>query len=77
VEAVHVLGRRDGLDHDAFVDVIRQRHLHEDAVDRLVRVQALDETQELGLRGGVGQVVAHGDEAALLAGRALVAHVDV
>ncbi len=62
---------------DALVDVIGQRHLHQDAVDRGIGIQPLDEAQELGLRGGVGQVVAHRHEPALLAGHALVAHVDV
>ena len=77
MEAIDVLGRIDRLDDVAFVDVIGQRHLHQDAVDRVVGVHLLDQRQQLGLRGGVGQVVADRDDAAFLAGEALVAHVDL
>ena len=40
VEAVHVLGRVDRLDHRAGADMRRQRQLHQDAVHRIVGVQA-------------------------------------
>jgi hypothetical protein len=77
MEPVHVLGGGDCLDDDTFVDVVRQRNLHEDAVDRLVRVELADQAQQLRLRRGVGQVVAHRHEPALLAGGALVSDVDL
>jgi hypothetical protein len=51
VEAVDVLARRDGAQHQAGVDVRRQRHLHEDAVDLRIGVEPGDERQQLVLRG--------------------------
>ena len=65
----------DRLDDAAVVDVVGQGHLHQDAVDRVVGVQLLDQRQQLGLGRGLGQVVARRDDAGLLAGEPLVAHV--
>ena len=60
---------------DHGVEAQREGVAQEHAVD--VGVEPLDQAQQFGLGGGVGQVVAHRDEAALLAGCALVADVDV
>ena len=76
VEPVHVLGGVDALQHGRRADVRRQRQLDEDAVDRRVRVQPVDQREELGLARGGGQVVRDRDDARFLAGAALVAHVD-
>ena len=51
MEAVDVLVRRDGVRHLRLVDVPRQRKLHEDPVDLVVRVQLVDEGEHVGLRG--------------------------
>ena len=84
MEAVDVLGRRDGLDHLARVDLRRQRQLHENAVNGRVLVQPLDQLQQLDLGGrcrqleeqrahigggGLGGLAAHIDFA-----RRIVAH---
>jgi len=49
MEAVHVLGGRDGLDHLVRVDVRRQGQLHQDAVDAGVAVERIDAREQLGL----------------------------
>ena len=51
VETVDVLFVRDGFNHAVFVDVGRQRQLHEYAVDRIVGVELRYELQQLLLRG--------------------------
>jgi hypothetical protein len=76
VETVDVLVRTDALDHRLGIDVRRQRQLHQDAVDAVVGVEAVDQRQQfvLGRRGR--QVVRHADHAGAFAGAFLVAHVD-
>ena len=76
MKAVDILGRRDGLDHLARVDLRRQRQLHQDAMHGRVLVQPLDQLQQLGFgrrrrqfverrahigRGGLGGLAAHID----------------
>jgi hypothetical protein len=53
VEGVHVLGGGDQLLDGSRVEVVRQRQLHEDAVDGVVLVEVGDLRLEVGL-GGVG-----------------------
>ena len=77
MEPVDILVRVDRLDDRLLVDVRRQWHLHEDPVDRVVRVQAFDQLGQLRLRGRGGQVVADRNDSAFLAGRALVADIDL
>ncbi|KAF1858236.1 hypothetical protein Lal_00014736 [Lupinus albus] len=75
--AVHVLAGRDGFDDFRRVDVLRQRHLDEDAVDGRIRVQRGD-TVEQRLFREVGLVFfQHRVEAHVAARLDLVAHVDV
>ena len=75
--AVHVLAGGDRFDHLRRVDVLRQRHLHEDAVDGRVRVQRGDAVQQR-LLGEIGFVLfQHRVEAHVAARLDLVAHVDV
>ena len=51
VEAVDVLLGIDGAQHLRLVHVLRQRKLHEDAVDRVVGVQLGDEIEDLAFGG--------------------------
>ena len=55
MEPVHVLVRRDGVRHALLVDLPRERELHEDPVDRVVRVELVDEREDVRLRGVLGQ----------------------
>ena len=48
MEAVDILGRRDRFEHARRVDVTRQWKLHQDTVDRGIRVQRRDRLQQLG-----------------------------
>ena len=77
VEAVDILAWVDALHHLGLADVLGQRQLHEDAVDRRVGVQAVDVRQELRLGGRARQVDGDGVDAAISAGGALVAHIDL
>ena len=78
MEGVDVLQRIDGLEHPRLVDLLRQRQLHQDAVDRRVAVQPVDQG-----RAARRSVVSAGGrwswlvDAGLLAGLLLVAHVDL
>ena len=47
--------RIDHIDHRLFVDLIREGPLHQNAVNRVVAVEPLDQRQKLFLRGRVGQ----------------------
>ena len=49
VKAVDVLERRNPLDDGRLVDLLRQRQLHQDAMNRRIGVQPVDRGQELGL----------------------------
>ena len=49
METVDVLLGIDGAQHLRLVHVLRQRKLHEDAVDRVVGVQLGDEVEDLAL----------------------------
>ena len=55
MEPVHVLQRIDVPDHRVGIDVLWQRHLHENTVHRAVRVELLHEREQLRLRGARGQ----------------------
>ncbi len=76
VEAVDVLQRIDPLDDLVFVDVIGQRQLHQDAVDRRVRVELVDQRQDVGFGRVGGQVVIARRDAGLFACAALVADIN-
>ncbi len=47
MEAIRILGRRDRLQDLALIDMIRQRQLHQDAVNPLIVVQFIDQGQQL------------------------------
>ncbi|MNE58731.1 hypothetical protein D3C80_1537820 [compost metagenome] len=57
MKTVHVLDRVNGMDHRRFIDVGRQRQLHQDAVHGDVGVQLRDQVQHLGLTGVFRQAV--------------------
>jgi len=57
VKAVHVLVWVDALEHDALVNVVRQRQLHQYAVNLRVRVEVADEGEKLILRQRCRKVV--------------------
>ena len=54
----------------------RQRQLHQDAVDRGIGIEPVDQRQQFGFRGAGRQVVVERPDADLLRRAALVAHVD-
>jgi hypothetical protein len=76
MEAVDIEARVDRVEDLALVDVVRQRQLDEDAVDARVRVQLRHEAEELLLGRLRRQVLPQREDADLLAGLLLVAHVD-
>src|SRR6185312_7069627 len=75
LEAIHVLAGVDAVDQRVLVDVLRQRRLHQDAVDGRIGVELVDQREQFFLRRAARQVVVEGSEADLVAGLALVAHV--
>jgi hypothetical protein len=75
MKAVHILVGRDVADHHVGIDVRRQRHLHEDAMHRVVRVEPLDEREQLGLRGGAGRRIVSPCMPACRANFSLLRHV--
>ncbi|MPN34500.1 hypothetical protein SDC9_181994 [bioreactor metagenome] len=77
MEAIHVLGGRDGLDDLVVVNVLGQRQLHQDAVDARVVVQRFHAGQQFGLGHRRFVLFQHGMKARFLAGLYLVAHVDL
>ena len=76
MEAIDVLRRIDALDDRRAVDMPGQRQLHQDAVDTFVGVELIDQPEELGLRSSRRQVVGERDDADLITGATLAAHVD-
>ena len=59
------------------VDLLRQRQLHEDAVDRWVGVEPVDQRQQIGLAGVGGQAVLEALHPGLDRRLALVADIDL
>ena len=57
VEAVDVLVGIDRGQDRGLVDLLRQRQLHQDAVDAVVAVELLDQVEQLGLAGRGRQAV--------------------
>ncbi len=77
MEAVDVLQRIDGFG-DAFLgDLLRQRQLHQDAVDRRILIERSDERDELGFRRRRRQVVRERAHPGRVGRSPLVAHVDL
>ena len=77
MQAVDVLGRIDALGDLIGIDGFGQRQLHQDAVDRGIGIQAIDQRQQLALRRRRRQVVGKGDHADRVGHPALVAYVDL
>ena len=75
VEPVDVFGGHDALDDRLGIQVVRQRHLHEDAVHGGIGVQRIDERVELSLRRGRRQSVIEAPDAHLFAVALLHSHV--
>ena len=51
IEAVHVLGGIDPIEHPAGVDLLGQRQLDQDTMHRGIGVQPVDRGQQFGLAG--------------------------
>src|SRR5690554_3114851 len=67
----------DGVDDELLIEMLRERELHEDAVDRLIRVELGDFRKERLHRGLRGEPVNLALEP-ILFGRALfISHVDL
>src|SRR5690606_27318057 len=75
VETVDVLGRVDGQRHLDLIDVLRQGHLHDEAIDVVVAVQLVDLRQQGLLADISGKTHQRGFETDALAGKHLVIHV--
>ena len=76
MQTVHILGRVQGLDYDRFLDLGRQRQLNEDAVEPGVGVELRNQVQQFGLGGCLVEVEDLAEHPRLVAGPALVPHVD-
>ena len=77
MESVDVLRRVERLDRHRLVEVLRQRRLDEDAVDRVVVVQLLDHRDQLLLRDVRRKPPVVGADPDLLRRLVLAADVDV
>ena len=75
MEAIHILGRIDGVQDGLRVHPLRQRQLNEDPVDLIRPIEALDEGQEFGRRGRRGQGVCLDLQPGPNTGPVLVPHV--
>src|SRR5260370_16117189 len=75
-KGVDVLERRDCLDNLPFVDLRRKGELDQDAENRGVIIQPVDEAEQVGLRGPVRQFMQPTLKARLLSRFALVANVE-
>lgn len=75
VEGVHVLFRRDRVYHRALGYLLRQRKLHEDAVNAVVGVERRDKPQKLCLRRCGREVISAAVYAALEAVALFIAHI--
>ena len=67
----------DRFEHAPFVDLLRQRQLHQDAVDGRVAVQPVDQSQKFLGRGLGRRAMKLAGNAGLLAGFLLVADIDL
>ena len=77
MEAVDILGRIDGDQDLGRVELLGQRQLDQDAVDRGVGVEAPDQLQQLGLRRILGELVVEARHAEFDRELALAADVDL
>src|SRR5690606_17347910 len=77
VESVDVLFGADRAEHRARVDVLRQRHLAQDAVDFRIVVELIDQRQQVFLRGVCRHAVLGGANADLFTALDLAADVDL
>ena len=77
MKRIHVLLGIDPQEDGLLVQVLGQGELAEDAVDGGVGIELVHQGLQLGLGGGLGQLVGLGVEAYLLAGSPLVADVDL
>ena len=77
MEAVHVLGGGDRRQYPLGIQVRREGHLHQNAVDFGTRVQPLDNRQQFGGGNGVGRRDAFGVDPQVVAGLDFVAYVDL
>ena len=76
-ESVSVLGKGNALDRSLGVEVARQWHLNDQAMDRGIGRDLIDLGLELGLRRLGGHDDLERVHASLVTGRVLVAHVDL
>ncbi len=76
-KAIHILDRINSYYDAAFVDVRRKRKLHQDAMDLRIRVQLPDQFEQVAFAGFGGQLVQPICQASLLAGPALIAHINL
>ncbi len=75
MKAVHVLPRIDAPDDGVGVDLLGERHLHENAVDRGIGVELVHVREQLVLGRGGGQANRQAVHPRLLRGLPLAAHV--
>ncbi len=77
MEAIDVLGRRYRLRDRLFVEVTRQRELHENAVNFLVIIELINQLEHVFLRRVRVERMLHRVKAAAFCAFAFVAHIDL
>ena len=77
VKPVDILVRVDGVEHGGFGNMLRQRKLHQNAVDGRVVVQLLHEGEQRLLVGFRRQLVLEGFQSGFDGRPALVANIDL
>ena len=76
MQPIDILARIDRFDDAGGVDLARERQLHEDAVDLVIGVEALDEREKLRQARGGGELVLEGAHARFDRLARLVGHID-
>ena len=76
MKAIDVLVGGDGIEHGLPLNMRRQGKLHQNSVDLGVRVQPVNEGQQLGLAGLRGQMMVGHVQAGGVAGLLFIANVD-
>jgi len=76
MKCIHILRGGNRIQHRQFINLIGQRQLNQNAVDRVIFVAKLDQIQKFRLRCLVGQFVQRAFQSRLLAGFLFVSHID-
>ena len=75
VESIHILSRRNGVNHFLFVNMFRQRQLHQNAINALILVEAGNFGKQVGFAHRLGQFDEFAIESTVLGGLNLATHI--